>query len=160
MGDGRWEVGSGSVRCGCQMCSAHELKDEHKSKPMFVPFSTCMVVRALSVFFKHGLSMMRREGWIGVEKVRGGDGDGRWEVGSGSVRCGCQMCSTHGIKAKHKSKPMFVPFSTCMVVRALSTFLKQKGPSMMRREGWVGLGEVRDGDLEGDGEWEVGDGEW
>ena len=36
MGDGRWEMGSGSVRCGCQMCSTHEIKDEHKSKPMCV----------------------------------------------------------------------------------------------------------------------------
>ena len=33
--------------------------------------------------------MMRREGWVGLEKVRDGDGDGdgdgdwRWEVGDG-----------------------------------------------------------------------------
>ena len=31
--------------------------------------------------------MMRREGWVGLEKVRDGDGDGdgdwRWEVGGG-----------------------------------------------------------------------------
>ena len=52
MGDGRWEVGSGSYRCGCQVCSTHGIKDEHKSNPMFVPFSTCMVVRALCIFFK------------------------------------------------------------------------------------------------------------
>ena len=52
MGDGRWEMGSGSVRCGCQMCSTHEIKVEHTSKLMSVPFSTCMLVRALSVFFK------------------------------------------------------------------------------------------------------------
>ena len=84
-----------------------------------------------------------------------GMGDGRWEVGSGSVRCGCQICSTHEIKDEHKSKPMFVPFSTCMVVRARSAFFAKKGPSMMRREGWVGLGTVRDGD----GGWEMGDGE-
>ena len=33
---------------------------------------------------------------------------------------------------------------------------------MMRREGWVGLGKVRDGDGDGDGDWrwEVGDGRW
>ena len=89
-----------------------------------------------------------------------GMGDGRWEGGSGSVRCGCQICSTHGIKDEHKSKPMFVPFSTCMVVRALSFFFKKKGFSMMRREGWVGLEEVRDGDVDGDWRWEVGDGRW
>ena len=47
---------------------------------------------------------MRREGWVGLEKVRGGDGDGDgiWEMGSGSVRCGCQVCPTHEIKDKHK----------------------------------------------------------
>ena len=31
--------------------------------------------------------MMRREGWVGLEKVRDGDGEGdgdwRWEVGDG-----------------------------------------------------------------------------
>ena len=37
-------------------------------------------------------------------------------------------------------------------------FFQKKGFSMMRREGWVGLEEVRDGD--GDGGWEMGDGEW
>ena len=88
-----------------------------------------------------------------------GMGDGRWEIGSGSVRCGCQMCSTHGIKDEHKSKPMVAPFSTCMVARALSAFFKQR-PSMMRREGWVGLEKVRDGDGDGDGGWEMGGGEW
>ena len=32
----------------------------------------------------------------------------------------------------------------------------------MRREGWVGLEKVRDGDGGGDGDggWEMGDGEW
>ena len=56
MGDGSWEMGGGSVRCGCQVCSAHGITDEHKSTPMFVPFSTCMVVRALSTCFKHKYS--------------------------------------------------------------------------------------------------------
>ena len=39
---------------------------------------------------------------------------------------------------------------------------QKKGPSMMRREGWVGLEKVRDGDGDGDGDggWEMGDGEW
>ena len=31
---------------------------------------------------------------------------------------------------------------------------------MMRREGWVGLEKVRDGDGDGDWIWEVGDGRW
>ena len=31
---------------------------------------------------------------------------------------------------------------------------------MMRREGWVGLEKVRDGDGDGDGGWEMGGGEW
>ena len=31
---------------------------------------------------------------------------------------------------------------------------------MMRREGWVGLEKVRDGDGDGDWRWEVGDGRW
>ena len=33
---------------------------------------------------------------------------------------------------------------------------------MMSRDGWVGLGKVRDGDGDGDGDWrwEVGDGRW
>ena len=31
---------------------------------------------------------------------------------------------------------------------------------MMRREGWVGLEKVRDGDGDGDGGWELGDGGW
>ena len=70
--------------------------------------------------------MMRREGWVGLEEVRDGDGDGRWEMGSGSVRCGCQMCSTHEIKDEHKYKPMFAPVSACMVVRALSAFFKKR----------------------------------
>ena len=74
--------------------------------------------------------------------------------------CGCQICSTHEIKDEHKSKPMCVPFSACMVVRALPFFFQTKGPSMMRREGWVGLEEVRDGDGDGDGGWEMGGGEW
>ena len=38
---------------------------------------------SIFVFFKKGLSMMRREGWVGLEKVRDGDGDWRWEVGDG-----------------------------------------------------------------------------
>ena len=88
-----------------------------------------------------------------------GMGDGRWEMGSGSVRCGCQMCSTHGIKDDHKSKPMFAPFGACMVVRALSAFFKKR---IIDDEeggmGWLGGGEGGDGD--GDGGWEVGDGEW
>ena len=84
MGDGRWEMGSGSVRCGCQMCSTHEIKDEHKSKPMFVPFSTCMVVRALSVFFRKKRTLDDEEGgWVGLGKVRDGDGAGGWEMGGG-----------------------------------------------------------------------------
>ena len=31
---------------------------------------------------------------------------------------------------------------------------------MMRRDGWVGLEKVRDGDGDGDGGWEMGDGRW
>ena len=27
--------------------------------------------------------MMRREGWVGLEKVRDRDGDGGWEMGGG-----------------------------------------------------------------------------
>ena len=84
--------------------------------------------------------------------------DGRWEMGSGSVRCGCQMCSTHGIKAKHKSKPMFVPFSTCMVVRALSVFF-QKKRTLDDEEG--GMGWLGEGGGWGWGwGWGLEDGRW
>ena len=44
---------------------------------------------SIFVFPKKELSMLRREGWVGLEKVRDGDGDGdgdgdwRWEVGDG-----------------------------------------------------------------------------
>ena len=39
-------------------------------------------------------------------------------------------------------------------------FFSKTRLSMMRREGWVGLEEVRDGDGDGDGGWEMGGGEW
>ena len=47
-----------------------------------------------------------------------------------------------------------------MCTRPGPCFVLGKGLSMMRREGWVGLGKVRDGDGDGDGGWEMGDGEW
>ena len=31
--------------------------------------------------------MMRREGWVGLEKVRDVDGDGGWEMGDGEWYC-------------------------------------------------------------------------
>ena len=37
----------------------------------------------IGVFQKQVLSMMGREGWVGFEKVRDGDGDGGWEMGGG-----------------------------------------------------------------------------
>ena len=87
MGDGRWEVVSGSVRCGCRTCSPHDIKDEHKSKPMFAPLSTCMVVRALSTFFKKRTpdDEAGGMGWLGEGEGWGwgwgwGMGDGRWGV--------------------------------------------------------------------------------
>ena len=91
MGDGRWKMGSGSVRGGCQMWSTHGIKDEHNSKPMFVPFSTCMVVRSISFFFKKRTFDDEEGGvgWLGEGEGWGwgwGMGDGRWEMGSGSVR--------------------------------------------------------------------------
>ena len=39
----------------------------------------------IGFFQKKGVSMMRREGWVGLEKVGDGDGDGDggWEMGDG-----------------------------------------------------------------------------
>ena len=81
--------------------------------------------------------------------------DGGWEMGSGSVRCGCQMCSTHGIKDEQQSTPMFVPFIACMVVRALSFCFKKR--ILDADEG--GMGWLVEGEGWGWG-WGVGDGRW
>ena len=47
-----------------------------------------------------------------------------------------------------------------MCIRPGPCFFLGKGVSMMRRERWVGLEKVRDGDGDGDWRWEVGDGRW